>query len=212
GFERILPGPQRMYPDTDLPPKKITDERKLRIKQNLPKYFWERESWYNSIGVPADIIKDLSVSKYAKTFEILVEEMGISPVLAANALINFPKRLKKKGKDISFLNSNTFIQVFEFFKNKLICKDGIFYLLELIVSNNGIFEKEFIPQHCSQSELLYEIRQASKKVEKMKLYDEKNNITLTLSLVMKNLFGRIDGCIVAKEVINYFAKETENEQ
>ncbi len=212
GFERILPGPQRMYPDTDLPPKKITDERKLRIKQNLPKYFWERETWYKSIGVPTDIIKDLSVSKYAKTFEILVEEMGISPVFAAITLINFPKKLKKKGKDISFLDSNIFIQVFELFKNNFICKDGIFYLLELIASNNGKFEKEMIPQHCSQSELLYEIRQASKKVEKMKLYDEKNKITLTLSLVMKNLFGRIDGCIVAKEVINYFEKEMNNEQ
>lgn len=212
GFERILPGPQRMYPDTDLPPKKITDERKLRIKQNLPKYFWDRENWYKTLGVPSDIIKDLSVSKYARTFEILVEEMGISPVLAASALINFPKKLKKRGKDISFLNNNIFIQVFELYKNSFICKDGIFYLLELITNNSGKFEKEMIPQHCSQSELLYEIRQASKKVEKMKLFDEKNKHTLTLSLVMKNLFGRIDGCIVAKEVMNYFEKEINNEQ
>ncbi len=27
GFERILPGADRMYPDTDLPPKKITKEK-----------------------------------------------------------------------------------------------------------------------------------------------------------------------------------------
>ena len=27
GFERILPGPDRMYPDTDLPPKQVTEDR-----------------------------------------------------------------------------------------------------------------------------------------------------------------------------------------
>ena len=27
GFERILPGADRMYPDTDLPPTRITEDR-----------------------------------------------------------------------------------------------------------------------------------------------------------------------------------------
>ena len=206
GFERILPGPQRMYPDTDLPPKKITDERKERIKANLPIYFWERENWYRSIGVPEDLIKDLAISKYAKTFEILVQEKNISPILAANALISFPKRLKKKGHNINLLSDDILIEVFDLFKKSVICKDAIFYLLDKI-TQNGELDKSIIPHPCTQSELNYEIRQAVKKVEKMKLYDGKNKVVLTIAQVMKNLYGRIDGCIVSQTVKNYFEKE-----
>ena len=48
GFERILPGADRMYPDTDLPPKKITRDRLSEIKQWLPEQFWKRQEWYNT--------------------------------------------------------------------------------------------------------------------------------------------------------------------
>jgi len=68
GFERILPGPDRMYPDTDLPPKRITKERKDHIKIQIPKPFWENETWYQQIGVPKDLIRDLSGSRYPKLF------------------------------------------------------------------------------------------------------------------------------------------------
>ncbi|MFA6571147.1 MAG: Glu-tRNA(Gln) amidotransferase subunit GatE, partial [Bacteroidota bacterium] len=59
GFERILPGADRMYPDTDLPPKKITDERIAEIRGQLPAPIWENEKWYRELGLPGDIIKPL---------------------------------------------------------------------------------------------------------------------------------------------------------
>ena len=36
GFERILPGPQRMYPDTDSPPTRITRDRVQALNDALP--------------------------------------------------------------------------------------------------------------------------------------------------------------------------------
>ena len=43
GFERILPGADRMYPDTDLPPKQIAADRIEKIKSWLPEQFWKRQ-------------------------------------------------------------------------------------------------------------------------------------------------------------------------
>ena len=43
GFERILPGADRMYPDTDLPPHEITEERIQALRSSLPAQFWMRE-------------------------------------------------------------------------------------------------------------------------------------------------------------------------
>lgn len=206
GFERILPGPERMYPDTDLPPKRITDERKLRIKSGLPEYFWNREEWYKEIGVPADIIKDLSISRFAKTFEILVKEKGISPKLASVVIINYPKRLKKFDHDMSYLSDELFLNIFEYYTNGLIPKDGIYYILEMALENYSL-EKSMLPEICSEAELNFEVKQTAKKVEKMKLYKSENAEILTLGIVMNTLRGRVDGELASKVVSNYFEKE-----
>lgn len=51
-FERILPGPDRMYPDTDSPPTRVTRERVERLRAALPARPWERETRYAAAGVP----------------------------------------------------------------------------------------------------------------------------------------------------------------
>ena len=51
-FERILPGPDRMYPDTDSPPTRVTRERVDRLRAALPERPWEREARYVAAGVP----------------------------------------------------------------------------------------------------------------------------------------------------------------
>ena len=50
-FERILPGPERMYPDTDSPPQRITRERVEGLRLALPEPPWEREARYRGAGV-----------------------------------------------------------------------------------------------------------------------------------------------------------------
>ncbi len=50
-FERILPGPDRMYPDTDSPPSRVTRERVERLQAGLQPRPWERESRYAAAGV-----------------------------------------------------------------------------------------------------------------------------------------------------------------
>ena len=52
-FERILPGPDRMYPDTDSPPTGITRERVANLRAKLAEEPWHREERYGKVGVPA---------------------------------------------------------------------------------------------------------------------------------------------------------------
>ena len=52
-FERILPGPDRMYPDTDSPPTRVTRERVARLRAGLAEKPWQREQRYAAAGVPA---------------------------------------------------------------------------------------------------------------------------------------------------------------
>ena len=60
GFERILPGAVRMYPDPDLPPIRISDARLERIIGALPARPWERQTQLQDLGVGRDLAERLS--------------------------------------------------------------------------------------------------------------------------------------------------------
>ena len=49
-FERILPGPDRMYPDTDSPPTRVTRDRVERLEAGLAERPWVREAAYSKAG------------------------------------------------------------------------------------------------------------------------------------------------------------------
>ncbi len=51
-FERILPGPDRMYPDTDSPPSPVPREHVAHLRSDLPPPPWVREARYREAGVP----------------------------------------------------------------------------------------------------------------------------------------------------------------
>ena len=53
-FERILPGPDRMYPDTDSPPTRITAERVAEARSRLRSPPWERIAEYAALRVPQE--------------------------------------------------------------------------------------------------------------------------------------------------------------
>ena len=59
GFERILPGADRMYPDTDLPPIRLDDDRVEGIRSSLKPRPWERRDTALAMGVGADLAERL---------------------------------------------------------------------------------------------------------------------------------------------------------
>jgi glutamyl-tRNA(Gln) amidotransferase subunit E len=134
GFERILPGPDRMYPDTDLPPKRITAERLEAIRATLPARIVTRERWYEEIGVPRDLVPVLSLSKFADLFETAVKDGGLSPKLAALVLAQYPKRLKRKGLPWRDLDEASLSAALEAVRSGRLRKEGILPLLERVLT------------------------------------------------------------------------------
>ena len=73
-FERILPGPDRMYPDTDSPPIRMTRERVNRLQTTLPPPPWVREERYSAVGIPQSTIHYLIRRNGAALVDYVVEE------------------------------------------------------------------------------------------------------------------------------------------
>lgn len=205
GFERILPGPDRMYPDTDLPPMKITSQRIEKIKLTMPTKLWEREKWYKELNVPEDIINDLLISKYAGLFEKIVKEWELNPVLVAIVLINYPKKLKKKGLNIEILNEQVFKGILEAYKNKLIEKDGIIVAMERTILQ-GQFTLDILPPPANDIEIMDAILNSKLQLNKLKLNNNEKSTDILIGLVMNNLRGRVDGAYISKYINDLMTK------
>lgn len=205
GFERILPGPDRMYPDTDLPPMKITSQRIEKIKLTMPTKLWEREKWYKELNVPEDIINDLLISKYAGLFEKIVKEWELNPVLVAVVLINYPKKLKKKGLNIEILNEQVFKGILEAYKNKLIEKDGIIVAMERTILQ-GQFTLDILPPPANDIEIMDAILNSKLQLNKLKLNNNEKSTDILIGLVMNNLRGRADGAYISKYINDLMTK------
>lgn len=200
GFERILPGPERMYPDTDLPPKCITKERKDEIKDGLPKPIWEREALYRKLKIPEDVIIPLSYSKYADLFEKLVNELKIEPVLASVALIQYPKRLKKKSLNTKLLNNEVILQIFDLYRQGKIGKSGVLIQMQNYLEKNGDYSFEEFPEKPSKKEVDELIFLESEFLDTIKIKNPDNVKKLIICEVMEKLQGRIDGKLTMKRI------------
>ena len=197
GFERILPGADRMYPDTDLPPLKVTKERIEKIKAPLPPHYWKREEWYKSLAVPKDVIEELSISRFAPLFEFLVKEWNINPVLASVALIVYPKRLKKKGIDPELYTEELLKDIFNAYREGYLSRDGILPAMEEGAKNSRFDLNSLLPK-ISEKEIAEAVKDSTHKINLMKLYDEKNKSKLLMQFVMEKVGRKINGAEAAK--------------
>jgi glutamyl-tRNA(Gln) amidotransferase subunit E len=197
GFERILPGPDRMYPDTDLPPLRVSDERSDKLRDEAPVQYWINEKWYGELGVPADLISELSISTKSKLFEKAVKELKIDPVLASVALIQFPKRLKRMKLNTDSLTSEVLEKILIAMKDRKIVKEGVFPALEQTCVNGG-FSDDVLLTPATDAELEEAARLAVKEINTTALYDEANKPGLIMANIMNMLRGRINGETVKK--------------
>jgi glutamyl-tRNA(Gln) amidotransferase subunit E len=195
-FERILPGADRMYPDTDLPPMRITQDRLNKIKNWLPEQFWVRQLWYKELSIPDDIIAELCISRYASLFKKAVNEWNVNPTAAAVFLIQYPKRLKKKGFNIEILNEEIFTDVLKSFSNGKIPRDAVLTVLKNILEI-GQFLEDVIPVPVNEEEVNKVISDSIEKINNISLNDKLNKESLLMGIIMNKLRGKISALDIA---------------
>ncbi len=78
-FERVLPGPDRMYPDTDSAPIAIPEEAIDRIRTRLPENVSIRMQQLRAWKIPTDTFSYLLVRNYVPLMERLINELKYEP-------------------------------------------------------------------------------------------------------------------------------------
>ncbi len=97
GFERILPGPDRMYPDTDLPPLAITEERIERIRATMAERPWDRAARYEGLGLSRETAGLMSRAPERFLFDRLAGAKAYPPRALAGLILGRVRHLRRRG-------------------------------------------------------------------------------------------------------------------
>ena len=105
GFERILPGPDRMYPDTDVTPTVIDDARVEQIRRHLTPVPDELEAMAIEAGVSPQVAWRLAIHPRRMDFLEAVRE-GADPITTAHVVVETLKALERKGIAVDRISSS----------------------------------------------------------------------------------------------------------
>lgn len=201
-FERILPGPNRMYPDTDSPPTPIFEEDLEHIKKALPEPIWDCEKRLKKLGLTEPLVKSLSISQNLKVFNKIVEKLDIQPMLIAVTLEEKLKWLRRKGKNVELISDECIYQLFEMLNEKKFSKEAIPVILEFLADNPGKTVKNAIAElnitPMSTEELQKVVDEALARYSNPKKVS--SPFKITMGEVMNVARNRMDGKLVAEVV------------
>ncbi|RPH94170.1 Glu-tRNA(Gln) amidotransferase subunit GatE [candidate division KSB1 bacterium] len=96
-FERLLPGPNRMYPDTDTPPTIVTPERVKRIRDSLPEPPWSRRERLRGTGLSDALADQMLLSPFFDLFWNIRNETKLSANRIARVLIQDIRAARRHG-------------------------------------------------------------------------------------------------------------------
>lgn len=78
-FERVLPGADRMYPDTDSAPIPLDDEYIQNLSKNLPEQIIDRYKKLKKWGIPEDTYTYIFAKDYFPVIERIINELEVEP-------------------------------------------------------------------------------------------------------------------------------------
>ncbi len=96
GFERILPGPDRMYPDTDTPPLPVPDAWIEQSRAQLSERPWDRVKRYCALGLAERDAVQLVDASWAGWFDDIVKKSSLAEGKAGHVARRLYHALQKQ--------------------------------------------------------------------------------------------------------------------
>nr|WP_236953763.1 Glu-tRNA(Gln) amidotransferase subunit GatE [Methanopyrus sp. SNP6] len=135
-YMRPRPGAARMYPETDIPPVVIDEDRVKELAEKLPEKPWERkERLTEEYGLGEELVEQMFEHGVVDEFEKIVEETGAEPKVAAATLVNTIPRLEKDGYPVDNLTIDHVKDVLKLYAEGTIAKSGIEELLGALAAD-----------------------------------------------------------------------------
>ena len=116
-FERVLPGADRMYPDTDSAPIPLTNEYIESLRKNIPEEVADRYAQCKKWEIPQDCFNYIFTYNHYPKMKQIIEKTGASPKFVGTLFGHTLKHLHGQYGQIPFCTCRI-VKLFEFLKKK----------------------------------------------------------------------------------------------
>ncbi|MCK4663636.1 MAG: Glu-tRNA(Gln) amidotransferase subunit GatE [Bacteroidales bacterium] len=200
-FERVLPGADRMYPDTDSPPIPIDEKDIEKLGENLPIDISDRYNQLKNWNIPEDTYNYILRNNLVPVIERIINELDIEPKFTGTF---FGHNLKHVEGQLEAHADFTFNKVYGIFKyvvnNNLdveICK----LMLPIIYEHpNMIFESVLTSIKFKRKTKEQLFAPVDYLIEKFKEIRRKKSEEITINWIMGQLNNQAIGNISLKEL------------
>ncbi|MCX6243599.1 MAG: Glu-tRNA(Gln) amidotransferase subunit GatE [Bacteroidetes bacterium] len=113
-FERVLPGADRMYPDTDSAPIPLEDSQIMEISERLPVLVSERISQLMEWNVPEDTFTYILKNNLVPVIEQLQEKCNVPPRFTAILFAHWLKNIEGKYPRLPEFSYNKVVRMIKY--------------------------------------------------------------------------------------------------
>mgnify|MGYP006286899179 FL=1 len=117
-FERVLPGADRMYPDTDSAPIPLSNEYIEKLRSRIPTDVSDRYKQLKKWNVPEDTYNYILKNNFVPLLEKIVEKLEIDPKFAGTFFGHRLKFVEGHFEPTSEFSYDKIYDLFEFIKNE----------------------------------------------------------------------------------------------
>lgn len=117
-FERVLPGADRMYPDTDSAPIPLEEEQILKIQKNLPIEIVDRINQLKKWNIPEDTYTYILKKNLVPIIDKIITDLKIDSKFVGTIFGHNLKYIEGHNKPTSELDYNKIVDMFQFIKNE----------------------------------------------------------------------------------------------
>ncbi|RJO67453.1 MAG: Glu-tRNA(Gln) amidotransferase GatDE subunit E [Myxococcales bacterium] len=206
GFERILPGADRMYPDTDEPPIGIPDRLVEETRAQLPVPPWERLNRLNELKIPPQVAKLLSESRWGVLFDAVLRRANADAKLAACTLVHLLRPWDKLRLPVERLSEDVLVELFAAVQAGRLRKEAVRVILEGLIFDRQRSLAEamgpYLVKGTETAELDTLIDQAANLQHTLVSRLKSGRMNYLMGFIMIRLRGRIDPAVARARLMN----------
>jgi len=131
-FERVLPGADRMYPDTDTPPKPLEEEKIVEISKGLPTDIIDRYNQLQKWNVPEDAYTFIFKRNHYPLIERIINDLKIDPVHIGTFFGHRLKFVEGHYSPAEAFNHELIFSMFKYLQDEELDVELAYYMLPVI--------------------------------------------------------------------------------
>jgi len=204
-----------MYPETDIPPIKITPEQLEFIRKRLPELPEQKlKRLIHEYGLNKKLAKQVLDSEYGQIFEIIAKKTSVSPTTVAAFLTEKLKAMKREGIPVHNLSDNQLLTLFTTVGKGELAKEAIEEVAKWLSKNKDATVKEAIEKlglkMLSREELEKIITEIV--MESADLINERGSKAFSplMGIVMNKVRGKAKAQLVS-QILKRKIEEIENQ-